>query len=216
MNKIILFDLDGTLIDSTDAILECFNRSFKLLNFNFQGTDEDIKKLIGYPLDVMYVQLGVEDKDKWTFVDTYKAEYRKISVENTYILDKALEAVQEASKIARVGVVTTKTRIYSIPILENLGLNSYFDAIIGREDVENPKPHEEPILKALKQMNHTNEKVWMIGDTKMDLLSASNAKVNSIGVLCGYASKEELNEYTDFIVNNAYEAVSFIKMISKD
>ena len=60
-NKIILFDLDGTLIDSTDAIVSTFYHSFKELNFDFKGNDEDIKSLIGYPLDIMYKNLGVND-----------------------------------------------------------------------------------------------------------------------------------------------------------
>ena len=53
-NKIILFDLDGTLIDSTDAIVSTFYHSFKELNFDFKGNEENIKSLIGYPLDIMY------------------------------------------------------------------------------------------------------------------------------------------------------------------
>ena len=51
---VVLFDLDGTLIDSTDAIIGCFYHSFKELNFNFKGDDNDIKNEIGYPLDIMY------------------------------------------------------------------------------------------------------------------------------------------------------------------
>ena len=52
--NIILFDLDGTLIDSTDAIVSTFMYSFKEMNFNFKGNEEDIKSYIGYPLDIMY------------------------------------------------------------------------------------------------------------------------------------------------------------------
>ena len=75
-NKIILFDLDGTLIDSTDAILSTFYHSFKELNFDFNGNDEDIKSLIGYPLDIMYAKLGIEESKVWDFVDAYKNRYR--------------------------------------------------------------------------------------------------------------------------------------------
>lgn len=215
MNKktIILFDLDGTLIDSTDAILASFNNSFKELNFNFKGTDQDIKNLIGYPLDVMYTNLGIEDERKWEFVHTYKNHYKKISKEQTYLLENAIEAVQEAASFARVSVVTTKTRKYTMPLLENLNIVNHFEVITGRENVENPKPHPEPILITLKQMNYDKNlhDVWMIGDTKLDLIAAKEANINSVGVLCGYGKKEELSLYTDYIHTNAFEAVKFIK-----
>ena len=79
-NKIILFDLDGTLIDSTDAIISTFRHSFKELGFDFKGEDKDIKDLIGYPLDIMYKNLGVDETKVWDFVESYKNRYRIISV----------------------------------------------------------------------------------------------------------------------------------------
>lgn len=212
-NKIILFDLDGTLIDSTDAILASFNNSFKKKGFEFKGDDEDIKKLIGYPLDVMYVNLGIEDKYKWEFVDAYKEHYKKISKAQTYLLDDAIEAVELASQIARVSIVTTKTRMYTTPLLENLNIIHHFEVITGRENVENPKPHPEPINITLEQMNYNKEfhDVWMIGDTKLDLIAAAQANINSVGVLCGYGKKDELLQYTNYVENNAFDAVKFIK-----
>lgn len=214
MNKdtIILFDLDGTLIDSTDAIISSFYNSFEELNFDFKGTTEDIKDLIGYPLDVMYVNLGVEDELKWDFVDAYKNKYRQISKAQTYLLENAIEAVTLAAKIARVSVVTTKTRMYTMPLLENLNIAQHFEVVTGRENVQNPKPHPEPINITLEQMDYDKDKhkVWMIGDTKLDLIAANDAKVNSVGVLCGYGKEEELSLYTKYIQNNALEAVKFI------
>jgi phosphoglycolate phosphatase len=213
MNKdlIILFDLDGTLIDSTDAILESFYFAFKDQNFDFTGNDQNIKDEIGYPLDVMFATLGVNKEDVWNFVDSYKLHYRKISKEKTTLLPNAKEAVINASKIARLGVVTTKTTRYSIPLLENFGLLEYFETIIGRQEVENPKPHPEPILNALKNMNeigHTN--TYMIGDTKLDLIAAQKANIKSVGVLCGYGKEVNLREYTSLIATNSLEAIKLI------
>ena len=76
--NIILFDLDGTLIDSTDAIVSTFMHTFKEMNYNFEGNEEDIKSLIGYPLDIMYQDLGIEKNVVWDFVASYKNRYRKI------------------------------------------------------------------------------------------------------------------------------------------
>ncbi len=215
--KVILFDLDGTLIDSTDAIISTFYHSFEKKKFNFQGSQEDIKNLIGYPLDIMYEQLGVPKEEAWDFVDVYKQRYREISLEMTLILEDALEALELASKYARLGVVTTKTTHYSIPLLENMGIMKYFECIIGRQEVINPKPHPEPVLKAMELMNITTDKydVFMIGDTKLDLIAAKEAKIIGVGVLCGYGKIEDLSQYTEHIEENSLRAVKRIINLKK-
>jgi len=204
----ILFDLDGTLIDSTDAIVGCFYHSFEELNFDFKGCDEDIKNEIGYPLDVMYETLGVPKENVWDFVSSYKNEYRKVSEAKTTLLPDAYEAVKLASSFARLGIVTTKTTLYTIPLLKNFKIFDYFETIIGRQEVTNPKPHPEPIQKAMQSMNITAENnIYMVGDTKLDLISAKEAGVKSVGVLCGYGKKEDLKEYTQEIYEDALSSI---------
>ena len=212
-DKIILFDLDGTLIESTDAIISTFLHTFKELDFDFKYSINDIKSLIGYPLDIMYKELGVEDEKVLEFVNSYKNRYRVISKEQTTLLENALEAVQLASQIGRVSVVTTKTRMYTMPLLEHFEIAHFFEIVTGRENVENPKPHPEPILITLEQMNYNKDlhDVWMIGDTKLDLIAANAANVNSIGLLCGYGEEIELREYTNFIQKDALSAINFLK-----
>ncbi len=205
----ILFDLDGTLIDSTEAILESFHNSFKI-HVHEAPSDEAIVALIGHPLDVMYRDLGVSEDRVWDFVATYKEHYRKISREKTLILKNAVEAVELAVAHARVGIVTTKTGRYSKELLEHFGIMHHFELLIGREDVDNPKPHAEPILKAVAFFECNKETCWMIGDTRLDLESAKNAKVNSVGVLSGYDNKKQLLTYSDVVKKDALEAVQFI------
>lgn len=207
---IILFDLDGTLIDSTDAILESFHNSFDVHNSQ-HPQDEDIKALIGYPLDIMFSNLGIEADRVWDFVTTYKEHYRKISTQKTYLLESARDAVLEASEFATLAIVTTKTGKYSQVLMEHFGLMEYFDVLIGREDVEHPKPHAEPILNALKKLDSEGREIWMIGDTKLDLISAKNAGVNSIGVLSGYDDSDTLKKFTDVVFSDAFEAVKHLK-----
>lgn len=207
---IILFDLDGTLIDSTDAILESFHNSFDFYKYP-HPSDKSIKALIGYPLDYMYRELGVEEENVWDFVATYKEFYRVVSTQKTYLLEYAREAIVEADKFAELGIVTTKTGEYSKVLMEYFEVMDYFKVLIGREHVENPKPHKEPILKALESFETINKEIWMIGDTKLDLISASNAGVNSIGVLSGYDGVQALSKHTEHIFENALDAVEFLK-----
>ena len=205
----ILFDLDGTLIDSTEAILESFHNSYRVFGLP-SPKDEEIKSLIGHPLDVMYSSLGVEEKIVWDMVDTYKEHYREISREKTILLPYAKEAVELAGKNARIGIVTTKTGKYSKILMEHFNLMQHFEILVGREDVQNPKPHAEPIQKAIDFLSASKDDCWMIGDTRMDLISAKNAGIKSVAVVSEYEAVEELEKHTNIIKTNALEAVETI------
>ena len=207
---IILFDLDGTLIDSTEAILESFHFAFDFYGYR-HPKDEDIKCLIGHPLDVMFARLGVEEARVWDFVTVYKEHYREISTQKTVLLARAKDAIIEASQFAELGIVTTKTGKYSRILMEHFSLMHYFKVLIGRENVTYPKPHAEPILKALEAFDPEDKDIWMIGDTQMDMIAAESAGVKAVGVLCGYATQEELEKFTDVTFSDTYEAIMWLK-----
>lgn len=209
MEKIILFDLDGTLIDSTEAILESFNVAFKRFGEDVPD-DALIKAEIGHPLDMMFTELGVEENKIWDHVTAYKEHYREISKAKTFLLPEAKAAVALAKSHATLGVVTTKTAKYSIELLEHMNLMHYFDVLIGREDVIHPKPDPEPIHKALEKLPVVTDNIWMIGDTQMDMLAAKAAKINCVGLTCGYGSFESLEHSADTVCENALDAVTFI------
>jgi len=207
---IILFDLDGTLIDSTEAILESFHFAYDFYNEKHPN-DETIKALIGHPLDIMFKRLGIAQDKVWDFVTVYKEHYREISRQKTKLLPYAKEAVELANSFAKLGIVTTKTGKYSEVLMKHFGLMDRFKVLIGREHVEHPKPHAEPIFKALEAFDIDDTDVWMIGDTEMDIIAANGAKVNAIGVLSGYDSKESLEKFTNVIFSDVYEAVNWLK-----
>jgi phosphoglycolate phosphatase len=207
--KVILFDLDGTLIDSTEAILEGFRVTFEKFNKPYPG-DDKVKKLIGLPLEIMFFKLGISENVE-DYVNTYKMHYRKISTQKTKLLPNAKEAILNAKKFARLGIVTTKTARYSKELMQHFGLMDYFEVLIGREDVINPKPHPEPILKAIHLMKANKENTFMVGDTCLDILSAKEAGIKAIGVKWEY--EENLKKCAEIIKENVLEAVKYIKRI---
>ena len=215
MKPVVLFDLDGTVIDSTEAILEGFRVAFERLGGE-TPSDEAIKQEIGHTLENMFLTLGVQEERVAQYVQAYKMHYRVISCEKTILLDGAREAIEEASKFATLGVVTTKTGEYSKILLEHLNLMHYFSVLIGREHVKNPKPHKEPILKALTKLEHDRSRTWMIGDTCMDMESANNAGVNSVAVTSGYATHSMLERCSTYICQNVLEAINYIKKSDKN
>ncbi len=205
-----MFDLDGTIIDSTEAILESFEYAQRALGEKISKRDE-ILELIGHPLDFMFEHLGTLDVER--AVKAYKEHYKKIYLEKTTLLKGADEAVYEAAKFAKVAVVTTKTSFYSRLILEHFGLSPYVETVVGREDVIRPKPDSEPVLKALSRVKGDRKRSWMIGDTCLDAVAAKSAGVKAVGVLCGYGKKEALKECSHHLCEDALEAVRLIGKI---
>jgi phosphoglycolate phosphatase len=210
----ILFDMDGTLIDSTPAILESFDAAFKKMGVNFSDF-ENIPPLIGYPLDIIFTKLGLQTDKIDEFVAAYKEHYKTVATKKTALIKGTEEAVKKAHEFASLGIVTTKTSLYTKEILEHFNLLKFFKTVIGREDVKNPKPHPDPILKALSLLNADNKNAWIIGDTILDLMAARDANINSVGVLCGYGKEEDLARYTNIISKDTLEAVQYIKNINK-
>ena len=128
MNKTILFDLDGTLIDSTSAILDGFDTAFKAHGKDAPNHDE-LKSLIGHPLDVMFARLGAPQNLIDGYIKAYKTRYEQIYLTQTSLLPFAKDAVDLASSIADVGVVTTKTSKFSEILLENLGVLNFIKVV---------------------------------------------------------------------------------------
>ncbi len=208
-NTIILFDLDGTLIDSTEAILESFKVAFERFGRTVPK-DSAIKDLIGLPLDMMFARLGISASQIDKYVKAYREHYRTIHTDKTTLLPGAFEAVKNGYKFAYLGVVTTKTAQYSKELLEYFGIMEYFGVLIGKEDVAHPKPDPEPIIKALEALPDVTGSKFMIGDTCLDMDAASAANVFGIGVTCGYSAASKLSKCTRRIVKNASEAVNEI------
>ncbi len=210
---IILFDLDGTLIDSKEAILESFAKAYEAFDNKIPDA-KNIITLIGSPLEVMFEKLGVNTSQIAAYVHAYKAHYKTVYTQKTTLLPRVEEALVLAQKYGRLGIVTTKTSAYSRTLLEHFDIMKYFDILIGREDVTKPKPDPEPLKRAMHALGYEHTKAgYMIGDTAIDMIAAQKANITGIGVLCGYGEKEELEAYTDIVVKNAYRAAQFIEKV---
>lgn len=207
--KILLFDLDGTLIDSTQAILESFVNASLFFGYNFKGREEEIQALIGSPLREMFIKMGLPQGEIEECVKLYRSNYERIYLQKTILLPKVMDSFKTLPSSYLLGVVTSKSSFFSKKILENLGMIKYFFRIVGIDDVKEPKPSAEPIFKALEGLEYDKSQVYMIGDTFFDMQSAKNADVVGIGVQGKY--DKNLKEYTDFVFEDIQQALEYIK-----
>lgn len=204
---ILLFDLDGTLLDSIEGIYHSFTHA---CGVDFSPTLDEVRTLIGLPLSEMFMRVGFSAKEAQNRVILYKNNYRKIYLQKTKLLPNVIESLIMAKSFAHLGVVTTKTGLYSKHILQHFDILKFFQVVIGSEDVQHPKPHPEPIFKALSSLPITpKEKVYMLGDTIYDLEAASNAQINGIWVRSGYGKGLESSASASF--DSVYEAVKLLR-----
>lgn len=208
--KIVLFDLDGTLIDSTEPIIESFY--FACDKFGLKKPDiNHLKQTIGHTLENMFLTFNASKKDIQNLIDSYREHYRMVYLQKTKMLPNATKSIQIASEFSTLGIVTTKTSEFSKKILDHFKVLRYFNVVIGIENVTFPKPNAEPITKAIEELKIQNYEAFMIGDTILDSQSAINAGIKAIGVKSGYGDIKDLEKSCERVFKDTLEAINFIK-----
>lgn len=175
----VLFDLDGTLLNTNDLVLESLQYTIR----THLGTvieDRELYKYFGQPLVNIMADLDSSQAER--MVQTY----REYSAEKHDYLTKVFPKVPETVKELKqrgipTAVVTSKLKTLACRGLELFKLEGYFDACIAFEDTEKHKPDPAPIFKALEAIGFDveNHRVMMVGDSPYDIICASNAGVIS-------------------------------------
>lgn len=207
----ILFDLDGTLLDSVSIIMKASKKVLNDMNLEFNA--DIIRSKIGIPLHVQAIDLAGKRSEE--FIERYRVVYREYQGNNHSLFPNTLEMLTELKKIKYVlGVVTSKVAVSAKRSLKALGIYEYFDIVVSADDVDNPKPHPEPLFKALDMLELKSDNVIFVGDSFFDIDCAKFANIVFLGVSWGARSADELKSYgADFVVNNWSEVISIINKI---
>ena len=181
MINTVLFDFDGTLVNTNDVIIASWQHTYK----HYRGREESIEKItacFGEPLLITMAREfpGVAPEES--------AEvYRQFQQQNAHLLVKIfpgivdlLKALKEAGY--RMGIVTSRTRESALRYMDMFGITEYFEAMVTCDDTTVHKPNPEPILLGLEKMGITKDEAIMIGDSPFDIKCANNAGVKSVMV----------------------------------
>lgn len=208
--KNILFDLDGTLLNTNKLIIESFKYTLKKhLDINID--DSDILKYFGEPLMVTLERFSKE-KAKEMF-STYIAYNESIHDDMVEVFGDVESLLKEILKMGcKTAVVTSKRKALAERGLRLFDLLKYFDDVIALEDTEKHKPDPEPILEALSRLNAHKDEALMVGDSEFDIKCAKNAGVDSVFVswsqACDYQDK---SIKPDYIIKDLSEIIYIIK-----
>ena len=192
MNHTIFFDLDGTLTDSAPGIIHSVQYALK--KYGIEAEENDLRSFIGPPLVHSFQERFGFDHDKALEAVAYYREYFTAGgmFENSVYpgVEEMLQKLKEEGLM--LAVATSKPEFFSKQILEHFALTRYFDFIGGAAMDETRTTKVEVLSYALQELQVDPAKAVMIGDRENDMEAASLLGTESIGVLYGYGSKEEL------------------------
>ena len=189
----IIFDLDGTLIESYEAIYlglkECF-QSFGKVIFPFT----DLKKFLKPDLETTLSQFFTPG-EVLKGIPVMRKKYEGVYLNETHFLDGAEEVLKSLhSNGVILGIASNKLGRFSRGALMHLGVLDYFNSVIGAGDVPRNKPFPDMIQTALKEMHLSPEETIFVGDTLTDIETGKQAGVDVYALPSGFYSKKELSQ----------------------
>ncbi len=201
--ELVLFDLDGTLIDTIDLIYLSFKHATTIV-LNEDLSREKLLRNIGRPLlDQMKVFSEEKKEDLMSTYHEYNFKHHDRMVSAYPGVPKVLG---ELSKSSRIGVVTSKRRDLALRGIELCGLSGYIEKVVAMEDTTEHKPGPAPVLLALKEFDIKKEKSIFIGDSPFDIQAGKAAGVEAVGVTWGpFSKKELLKNKPDHIIDQIEE-----------
>lgn len=213
--RYILFDLDGTITESAPGITNSV--AYALEKMGLEAVDkEELKKFIGPPLmDSMQKYYGMTEEEAAQGVVYYREYYTEKGIFENSVYEGFMDSLKALRASGRtILMVTAKPEDYAKLIAEHFGFAEYFDGIYGASMDESRNKKADVIRYALHESgieNENLEKVLMVGDRNHDILGAKENGLDSMGVLYGYGSREELEEAgADYIAETTADIAEII------
>ena len=205
----VIFDLDGTLMDSSPGILACFRAT--LNDLGRRATDEQLRELIGPPLRTSFARLGVPEAEVDAVVERYRGYYAREGVTNATLYPWMADtlAMLKAEGI-RLAVATAKRVDFARQMLNDHGVAGHFDTISGAS-IDQRVTEKYDIMTAVfdNWASFDRHRTWMVGDRDYDIIAAVRHGVRPVGVTWGFGSEDELRSNgAEAVVAAAFELLT--------
>ena len=208
--KALLFDFDGTLLDTNELIIQSFQH---VLEKHYPGrySREEILPFLGPTLTENFTKV---DPDR---IEQFIAEYREWNIANHDVLSSEFDGVSETMHLLKneglkMAIVSTKVNHMVQKGLGLLDVEGIFEVVIGYDDVSKTKPDPEPILLALERLGVEPEEALMIGDNYHDIVGGQNAGVRTAGVAWTAKGEDFLQKYhPDYMLQHISDLIPIIK-----
>lgn len=205
----ILFDLDGTLIDTNELIISTFLHTLEKY-YPSKYKREDVLPFLG---PTLHETFGAMDPER---VEEMVLDYRTYNLANHDLLVKEFAGVIETieslkDKGYKLAVVTTKRHDVALKGLRLTKLDRFFDVIVAYDHVKKVKPDPEPIFLALEQLDSKPEETLMVGDNFHDVLAGKNAGTKTAGVAWTIKGRDYIAKYEpDYILENMADLLGIL------
>ena len=203
--RAVLFDLDGTLLDTFDFIYGAFEHA--LAKHGVVTFDrEKIASYMGGPLEQVYAEMA-PGCDAILLSEAHRT-FQSENIRLVSLFPQTIEVLGELKRRnLKIAAITTRSLRTSIKSLEATSILHYFDLVLSAEDVTKHKPDPEPILKALEFLKVKPEEAIMVGDTKADIMAGKNAGVKTVAALYGFGGEALRDLKPDYTIDSLEELV---------
>lgn len=217
MYKCVIFDLDGTLIDTLDDLKKGINFALKELGYNISYTKEETKMLIGEGTRNLCKRAiknipHSEEQEEILFKEFTK-QYKLHQLDDTapfYHVEELLKELKNNN--IKTAVLSNKVEQNVIDILNYLKLDSYFEIIRGQRKDIPLKPNPESLNMLIKDLGFNKEDILYVGDSDVDMIVSKNANVDVCAVTYGYRDIELLKKYIPkYIISDPLEIIKLVK-----
>jgi phosphoglycolate phosphatase len=188
--RLIMFDMDGTLIDSGFAITNTINYVRENLGFEKLEKDFILEKVNDPSINSAEFFYGTKE---FTPQQTklFEEYYNIHCLTDLVIYDGIAQLIKDLSKDFTLAVATNANSDYAHKMLKHVGIAHHFQTILGYDSVTKPKPHPEMVHKILDKHNILKHNAQLIGDSHKDIMAATNAGVDSVLVNWGFSNHEK-------------------------
>ena len=207
----LLFDLDGTLTDSSEGIVRCLEYALERMGFDIP---EDKNKFLGPPLYRSFAEFcGMNEEQVNEAVRIFRERYSTVGLFENRVYEgvpEMLKRLRDGGK--RIMVATSKPEVYAVRIFDRFGLSQFFE-IVGGANINGTRNDKDEVIEYVLEKAGISDRssVLMIGDRRQDVIGAHKTGLKCMGILWGFGSIEELTEAgADFIAETPEKAADML------